>query len=269
MPELPEVETIKRGIMSLCGKHITDVVIRNDKLRYPITENFNSLIVNQTIQNIQRRAKYLILHLNNGQVIIHLGMSGSISLIEDKNKPLLKHDHIDIICNNHILRYNDPRRFGCIIYTNDYTTHSLFKNLGPEPLTEQFNSEYLAIQIKNKKSTIKQSIMENNVVVGVGNIYASEALFIAKISPLRLANSLSLTEITLLIDSIKFILHNAIQLGGSSLKDYKHADGSLGYFQSSHQVYGKTGKTCTVCSDVILEKRLGQRNSFYCPTCQK
>lgn len=269
MPELPEVETVRRGITSLCGKTITNVIIRNAKLRYPVSDDFNSLILNKTILNIERRAKYLILNLTEGQIIVHLGMSGSLTLINGSENTVLKHDHIDIIFGDTVLRYNDPRRFGCVMYSENHESHRLIKDLGPEPLTDSFNTEYLVSKLKNKKSSIKQVIMDNYIVVGVGNIYASEALFMAKISPIRIANSLNLNEIKLLVNSIKQILANAIELGGSSLRDYKHADGSLGYFQSTHKVYDKLGKPCSICHDLILEKRLGQRNSFYCPTCQK
>ena len=183
---------------------------------------------------------------------------------------LNKHDHVDIVFKNGIiLRYNDPRRFGCLVYALDIENHSLLAKLGPEPLSTQFNATYLISKLKNKTSTIKQLIMDNHIVVGVGNIYAAEALFLAKISPLRIGTNVTKDEATLLVKVIKQVLKKAIELGGSSLRDYKKADGSLGYFQNTHNVYGKSGKKCGVCDSLIVEKRLGQRNSFYCPICQK
>jgi formamidopyrimidine-DNA glycosylase len=271
VPELPEVETVKIGIKKLCGSTINNVIIRNDSLRYKIIANLGQILHNKQLKEITRRAKYLILHLNSGYLIIHLGMTGSISLIDLNTVAAkisyTKHDHLDIIFNSHILRYNDPRRFGCIIYTDDYMTHPLIKNLGVEPLDKIFNPEYLFKRLR--KSAIKPLIMNNHIVVGVGNIYASEALFKAKISPLRQSNTLSLAECQSLVKCIKKILIQAIKLGGSTLRDYKQTDGSLGYFQNSHKVYNKADKPCEVCNSIILEKRLGQRNSFYCPNCQK
>jgi formamidopyrimidine-DNA glycosylase len=275
MPELPEIETIKSGIKHLESQTILDIVIRNPKLRYPVRSNLNCLLKNVTIDKIDRRAKYLIFYLsfpNNthqGHLIIHLGMSGSLTLTNDE-EPLKKHDHVDIIfTNGNILRYHDPRRFGCIVYTDDLTNNQLLQHLGPEPLTIEFNAQYLHSKLKNKLSSIKQLIMDNKIVVGVGNINACEALFLAKISPLRAGKSINLTESTILVQCIKQVLEQAIELGGSSISDYKHADGSLGYFQNIHNVYGRSGKKCNVCHTQILEKRLGQRNSFYCTCCQK
>jgi len=269
MPELPEVETVKNGIYCLKNTSITKVIIRNPNLRYKITSNFNQQVLNKTINDINRRGKYIILNLNKGNILIHLGMSGAITLIKDKIPKLKKHDHYDLeFSNNYILRYNDPRRFGFIAYEEDLTKSKHLINLGPEPLTTDFNAKYLLAALKNKKSTIKQLIMNNNVVVGVGNIYASESLFMAKINPLRIGSSLTKVEVTLLVKAIKAILNKAIIKGGSSLRDYKQADGNLGYFQSSHSVYNKAGQNCQICKSKIIEVRLGQRNSFYCPKCQ-
>jgi formamidopyrimidine-DNA glycosylase len=196
-------------------------------------------------------------------------MSGSLSLT-DNSQSLKKHDHVDILfANGAILRYNDPRRFGCIVYTTNLNDNTLLKHLGPEPLNSEFNTKYLFNKLQNKSSTIKQLIMDNTIVVGVGNIYACEALFMAQISPLRAGNSLTKKEITLLVDCIKKVLAQAIELGGSTLRDYKQANGDLGYFQNVHNVYGRSGKNCNTCGSLILEKRLGQRNSFYCNNCQK
>jgi formamidopyrimidine-DNA glycosylase len=269
MPELPEVETVKLGIQGLTGQHITNVVVRQPRLRYMIEQDFTNTVVTQKVRSITRRAKYLLLNLDNGHIIIHLGMSGSIILSKTSELPdLKKHDHVDIVFDTHTLRYNDPRRFGLIMYSQDLTACNLLKQLGVEPLSPEFNPDYLMDKIKHRKSPIKQLIMTNQIVVGVGNIYACEALFRSKILPTRPGNSLTIAEVNLLITNIKDILNEAIKLGGSSLRDYKHANGDLGYFQNAHKAYGKAGKACSYCSSIILAKRLGQRNSFYCPSCQ-
>ncbi|MCC2624225.1 MAG: DNA-formamidopyrimidine glycosylase [Burkholderiales bacterium] len=274
MPELPEIETVKRGIKTLEREKIVGVIIRNPKLRYLVDSNLNQILKNVKVESISRRAKYLIFDMSRskvpqGHLIIHLGMSGSLTLA-DNCKPLKKHDHVDILFGNgNILRYNDPRRFGCIVFTNNLIDNSLLQHLGPEPLTPEFNAKYLLEKLNGKSSSIKQLIMDNAIVVGVGNIYACESLFLAKISPLRPGRSITKQEAGLLVKCIKEVLEQAIKLGGSSISDYKHADGSLGYFQNSHNVYGRSGKPCKTCNQNILEKRLGQRNSFYCTNCQK
>lgn len=269
MPELPEIETIKRGIGSLEGQIIKKVIIRNNSLRYKISHTFASEVTGKKIQNIKRRAKYLILELSEGYIIIHLGMSGSLTLLNDANTDIKKHDHFDLETENFILRYNDPRRFGLVMYFCDLNQCRLLYKLGPEPLDTSFNVKHLLSKLKNKKSSIKQLIMDNHIVVGVGNIYACEALFKAHISPLKAGECITKDEAEKLVKSIKKVLKLAIELGGSSLRDYKQADGNLGYFQNIHNVYGKSGKPCPKCGAKILEKRLGQRNSFYCPVCQK
>jgi len=247
MPELPEIETIKRGIKSLEMQTILDVVVRNPKLRYVVDSNLKHILKNVKITKISRRAKYLIFDVSEksalkGHLIIHLGMSGSLTLT-DNYTPLKKHDHVDIVFGDgNVLRYNDPRRFGCIIYTKNMENSTLLQHLGPEPLTNEFNSKYLLDKLGNKLSSIKQLIMDNTIVVGVGNIYACEALFLAKISPLRSGKSISKNEAALLVKCIKQVLEQAIKLGGSSISDYKQADGSLGYFQNIHNVYGRSGK---------------------------
>jgi formamidopyrimidine-DNA glycosylase len=269
MPELPEIETIKRGVECLTGNTIVNLTIRNHSLRYKISHTLYDDIVGKMVVSITRRAKYLVLELTSGFIIIHLGMSGRLTLITDKDIELKKHDHFDIIFNEHILRYNDPRRFGLIVYTEHLDTHNLIHHLGPEPLEKDFTATYLMTKLHNKKSSIKQLVMDNQIVVGVGNIYACESLFMAKILPTRTGMSIKADEAKLLVKSIKQVLKHAIELGGSTLRDYQTADGNLGYFQNVHQVYGKAGKACTKCGSLILDIRLGQRNSFYCPKCQK
>lgn len=270
MPELPEVETIKSGLQSLVGQKILHVKVHHFGLRYPIDANISTKLTHKCIISIKRRAKYLIFELTTGYLIIHLGMSGSLILSDQfHSETLKKHDHFELLFSKHILRYNDPRRFGAIIYTTNPNTHQLLLHLGVEPLTEEFSAKHLEAKLKGKKTTIKQAIMDNHVVVGVGNIYACEALFLAHILPDRLSNSLTKIEIERLVFAIKHVLTNAIQLGGSTLRDYKHADNTLGYFQNLHNVYGRASNPCQRCNTNIKQKRLGQRNSFYCPKCQK
>lgn len=271
MPELPEIETIKTGLQSLIGQKILAVKIHNPSLRYKVDNNLENKLKNKSIVSITRRAKYLIFTLTNGYLIIHLGMSGSISL-KDKfaEHQLQKHEHVEIFFTDFTLRYNDPRRFGAIIHTNDAPFHhSLLNTLGPEPLTSSFTEQYLLTQLKKRKTTIKQAVMDNQIVVGVGNIYACEALFLSKILPYRPALSITKLETRKLVENIKSVLTLAIQLGGSSLRDYKQVNDATGKFQTVHNVYGKTGKNCPTCGNIIKEIRLGQRNSFYCPGCQK
>ena len=268
MPELPEVETIKRGLSSLVGQKIGDVKIHHFGLRYKIDSNLAKTISNQTITQIYRRAKYLIFKLTNGYLIIHLGMSGSLTLRQNPAPDKKKHDHVEFIFAKQTLTYNDPRRFGAILYTDSPDTHVLIAKLGVEPLESEFNTEYLMQSLHGKKATIKQLIMNNHIIVGVGNIYACEALFLAHILPTRIANSITAQEAEKLVAAIKEVLALAIKMGGSSLRDYKQADNTMGYFQTAHNVYGKANKPCPICNGNISQKRLGQRNSFFCLHCQ-
>jgi formamidopyrimidine-DNA glycosylase len=269
MPELPEIETIKNGILDLIGTKISSCVIRFPKLRYLLDQKALQEAVGQRIITISRRAKYLLIHLEQGQLIIHLGMSGRLTLYTDTPPQVSKHDHIDISAGTSVLRYNDPRRFGYIMFNQSHGPNPLLENLGPEPLGEGFTAEYLLNKSLKLKSTVKQIIMNPAIVVGVGNIYACEALFLSKINPQRQGCSLNLTECATLVNQIQLVLQAAIQAGGSTLRDYKTATGDLGYFQFSHKVYGKYSQPCPECSSPITAIRLGQRNSFYCPNCQK
>lgn len=269
MPELPEVETVKNGLQDMVGQTIQEIIVRFPRLRYPLDKSLLNKSVSQRIIAITRRAKYLIFHLSNGYLVCHLGMSGRITLHNKKSIPeIMKHDHVDVVTEDFILRYNDPRRFGCLIYCDNIDTLEMLGNLGPEPLQDGFNGDVLYNAIKNRKTPIKQLIMDNSIVVGVGNIYACESLFLCGISPLRPGNQVTLAECVRLATIIREVLERAIEAGGSSLRDYKNAHGELGYFQQSHNVYARAGKACNVCSTSILEVRLGQRNSFYCSNCQ-
>lgn len=270
MPELPEIETIKRGILSLENSVVKKIFRSPLKLRVESSKDLENLI-DSTIIAIKRRARYLILDFsNNNSLIIHLGMSGRITINQDfKN---LKHDHFACQLNNQQwLIYNDPRRFGFIdlVASNDLLTHKMLKNLGPEPLSSNFNSQYLQKKLANKNCNIKTTMMDNQIVVGVGNIYINESLFLAKILPTKMAKNLSKKEIIDLVDSIKKTIATAIEMGGSSISDYQNANGELGFFQNQHQVYGRQNHGCNKCGCIIERIVQNQRSTFFCKTCQK
>ncbi|RKS84648.1 DNA-(apurinic or apyrimidinic site) lyase [Orbus hercynius] len=269
MPELPEVETSRLGILPyLKDQTIAALVIRQPKLRWPIDPDIE-LAKGQRIIDVKRRAKYLLLQLEHGWIVIHLGMSGSLRiLLEDT--PAQKHEHVDLVLDNGvILRYTDPRRFGAWLWTPFLEWLPQLKKLGPEPLTDEFNAEYLHQQIANKKVPIKTLIMDNHIVVGVGNIYASESLFMAKILPMRIASTLTQDEVTLLVAAIKRVLEQSIKQGGTTLKDFLQTDGKPGYFVQQLQVYGRAQHLCFTCHTPICSQKIAQRNTFYCQNCQK
>ncbi len=271
MPELPEVETIKRGIASnLEGETIKSVIVRNKKLRWPIPDILSTILPNQSIISVQRRGKYLLCECTKGHILIHLGMSGNLQIMPHDTE-LKKHDHVDIIFTNGLcLRYNDPRRFGCILWTEEpILEHKLLANLGPEPLAETFNGKYLYDRAKKRRVVVKNFIMDSHVVVGVGNIYANEALFAARIHPERAVNKISLVEYKRLAEVIKRILQVAIKMGGTTLRDFTDSSGKPGYFKQVLQVYGKAGKICEQCGTIIHTKKIGQRATYYCPICQR
>ncbi|WP_392560875.1 bifunctional DNA-formamidopyrimidine glycosylase/DNA-(apurinic or apyrimidinic site) lyase [Orbus sturtevantii] len=269
MPELPEVETTRLGIVPYLKKQIiADIIIRQPKLRWPIDPDI-SMAIGQEIIDVKRRAKYLLLQLQQGWIVIHLGMSGSLRILQE-DKPVEKHDHVDLVLTNKVvLRYTDPRRFGAWLWTPFLEWLPQLKKLGPEPLSDDFDANYFYNIAKNKKIPIKTLIMDNHMVVGVGNIYASESLFMAKILPMRLANTLNLKEITLLVRAIKDVLAKSIQQGGTTLKDFLQSDGKPGYFVQQLHVYGRAEKNCLVCNTPIKAKKIAQRNTFYCEHCQK
>ncbi len=269
MPELPEVETVCRGISPhIINQTIKGVIVRNDKLRYPVTKNLANIIHDQTVINISRRAKYILIETTIGSLIIHLGMSGSLLIIND-NAPPQKHDHVDIIFENCTLRYHDPRRFGCILFEeNNPLQHKLLCKLGPEPLTDSFSGKYLFDISRKRKKPIKLFLMDNHIVVGAGNIYANEALFISGIHPETPATSLTLDQYTRIVATIKIVLSQAIEAGGTTIQDYVNSEGKPGYFQQKLHVYGRNGMKCHNCSDTIISIKQGQRTTFLCPTCQ-
>ena len=311
MPELPEVETTRRGLSAhLVGLTITDAIIRNAKLRWPIPKNLPSLLRGQTIHSLKRRAKYLLMDCGSGHsriatpdneilharfplpnplpragegaieslrefhitgtLILHLGMSGSLRILPS-NTPAVKHDHFDLVLDNGTLvRLRDPRRFGAVLWhSGDVHAHPLLASLGPELLEKEFDGRYLFQATRGRSISIKQCIMDSKVVVGVGNIYANEALFRAGIRPKLAAGKLSQLRCAKLVDEIRATLQEAIKLGGSSLRDFVNTSGQPGYFQQHYWVYGRNGEPCRRCGTIIKHIRQGQRSSFYCPACQK
>lgn len=242
MPELPEVETSRRGIKPyLINQTITQLTVRNSRLRWPVLKTLDKKIVGHAITDIRRRAKYLLLTVNHGELVIHLGMSGSLRIV-GANSPAGKHDHIDLcLSNGKALRFTDPRRFGCWLWSQESTAQQLLQNLGPEPLSQDFNADYLWQQCRKRKAAIKQVIMDNKVVVGVGNIYAAESLFRAGIRPAIAANRISRARINTLVEAVKLILAKAIEQGGTTLKDFTQSDGKPGYFKQQLMVYGREG----------------------------
>ena len=269
MPELPEVETTRRGITPyVSGKQIAKVIVRQRQLRWPIPRNLNQILKNQQINSISRRAKYLLFQTDSGHIILHLGMSGSLRIVANHVDPD-KHDHVDIVFNTQSLRFHDPRRFGTILWTSkDPYQHKLLQDLGPEPLSENFNGKYLHSLAKSRSVSVKNFIMNSHIVVGVGNIYASEALFLSGIHPQRAAGRVSLSRYEILTKNIKKVLNTAIQEGGTSLRDFVRQDGKPGYFANQLNVYNKQGQPCPQCSTPIQVRILGQRSSFFCKRCQ-
>ena len=271
MPELPEVETTLRGIAShLTGQQVRDIVVRNPSLRWPIPPKLPELLRGQTIRQLQRRAKYLLFAFDHGTLILHLGMSGSLRILTAP-MPADRHDHFDLVLQNGtVLRLRDPRRFGAVLWhEGDVAQHPLLAALGPEPLQDGFDAAHLYAATRKRTAAIKQVIMDSHVVVGVGNIYANEALFRAGIRPQLAAGRLGKERCARLVLSIREVLRAAIKKGGSSLRDYVNSDGKQGYFQQHYFVYGRTGEPCRQCGSAIKQLRQGQRSTFYCPVCQR
>ncbi|MEZ8576301.1 bifunctional DNA-formamidopyrimidine glycosylase/DNA-(apurinic or apyrimidinic site) lyase [Vibrio splendidus] len=268
MPELPEVEVSRMGISPhLVGEKIKSLTFRTPKLRWDIPQELKRL-EGQVIRSISRRAKYLLIETDMGTAIVHLGMSGSLRIL-DADFPAAKHDHVDLkLTNGKVLRYNDPRRFGAWLWSAPDETHPVLLGSGPEPLTDDFNADYIAEKAAKRKVAVKQFIMDNKVVVGVGNIYANEALFSSRIHPLRPASKVTKEEWVLLTKEIKQVLATAIKQGGTTLKDFAQADGKPGYFAQELQVYGKAGEKCPSCGEKLEEQKTGQRNTFFCSQCQ-
>lgn len=271
MPELPEVETSCRGIAPhLVGQGIARLIVRQPKLRWLVPSRLGRDVKGQVIQSVWRRGKYIIIALKHGHMLLHLGMSGCLRILPSSIAPQ-KHDHIDmVLASGKVLRFNDPRRFGCWLWTTEnIEQHALLRKLGPEPLSRSFNSRYLYQRCKTRKSPIKSLIMNSHIVAGVGNIYANEALFTAGIHPQQSANTITLSQIRALTKAIKAILRQAIKSGGTTLRDFQNSDGKPGYFYQKLKVYGRGGQPCLNCNSILITIKLNQRQTVYCPRCQK
>jgi formamidopyrimidine-DNA glycosylase len=270
VPELPEVETARRGIEPhMLNRAVTTVVVRNKNLRWPVPRSLVDSLPGQRIHAITRRGKYLLLHTPAGTALLHLGMSGSLRVLPSET-PAEKHDHLDIVLDNgRALRLHDPRRFGTLLWTtSDPARHKLLRTLGPEPLADEFDGDYLFAKARRRKVAIKNFIMNSHIVVGVGNIYASEALFLARINPQRAAGKVSRERYQALAKSIRKVLNAAIKAGGTTLRDFSRADGEPGYFRQYLRVYDREGKACERCGGRIRSRVTGQRSTYYCPKCQ-
>ena len=271
MPELPEVEITRRGIEPHTEGHtIAEIIVREPRLRWPVPEDINQVLSGKTITQVKRRAKYLLLDTGSGHLIVHLGMSGSLKVLKNDTPPG-KHDHIDILLTDgQQLRYTDPRRFGAILWSEcPLHEHKLLKNLGPEPLDSEFTTQRLFQMSRSKRQSVKTFIMDNKVVVGVGNIYSSEALFKAETRPDRACGKISLNRYEQLVEAIKETLTKAIEQGGTTLRDFVGGDGKSGYFKQELAVYGRTGQPCIKCGKSIKEIKLRNRSSYYCNYCQR
>lgn len=270
MPELPEVETTRRGIEPhLVGRRVERVVLRRPDLRWPIPDVLSAAIQGEVSLAVRRRAKYLLLDFAPGSALLHLGMSGSLRILP-ADTPIRAHDHVDFeLDDKHVVRFNDPRRFGALLWQPAGTVHPLLANLGPEPLSENFDGAWLYARSRGRKASIKTFLMDQAIVVGVGNIYAAEALFAAGIAPTRAAGSVSLARYVRLADEVKRILGHAIQRGGTTLRDFISPDGSAGYFAQELSVYGREGEKCLHCGSELKHARIGQRASVWCPKCQR
>jgi formamidopyrimidine-DNA glycosylase len=274
MPELPEVEITRRGIEPyLAGNIITGVRVSESRLRWPIPLNLAARVTGRRIARVARRGKYILIDCaangRAGWLILHLGMSGSLRIMDGKAKPQ-RHDHFDLLLGKRLMRLRDPRRFGAVLWeSGDIARHPLLAGLGAEPLEDAFTGEVLHAATRMRKAAVKLVLMNASVVVGVGNIYANESLFHARINPRTQARRLSLARYEALAASIKSTLEQALAAGGSSLRDFVHSDGTSGYFQQQYYVYGRAGLPCLNCGTAIRQLRQGQRSTFYCPACQK
>lgn len=266
MPELPEVETTKTSLLPLLEQRVQSVSVHNSSLRWPIPNDIEKLIGQRLIQ-LKRRSKYILAEFERNQMLWHLGMSGSFRLCQP-NDELRKHDHLIINFEDHQLRYHDPRRFGCILWLDSESQSKLIDTLGPEPLSDDFNAAYLQEKLNKKNVGIKIALMDNHVVVGVGNIYATESLFNIGVHPAQPASTISTTQVEKLVVEVKRILKHAIDLGGSTLRDYTNAMGENGYFQQTLLAYGRAGEMCVNCETTLENLKLGQRASVFCPQCQ-
>jgi formamidopyrimidine-DNA glycosylase len=275
VPELPEVETTLRGIRPyLQGRRIAALAVREPRLRLPIPADLPSRVTGRLILGVSRRAKYLLIEVEGGTLILHLGMSGSLRVLPAGTAPD-RHDHVDLVLSDdRCLRLRDPRRFGLLVWTPDppdlaMRRHPLLRALGPEPLGESFDGDHLYRESRRRRVAVKPFLMDGGVVVGVGNIYANESLFAAGIHPVRPCHRIGLDRYRRLAEAVRAVLSAAIVQGGTSLRDFVQEDGNPGYFAQSLQVYGRAGEPCPSCGSPLRQRRIGQRSSFYCPRCQR
>jgi formamidopyrimidine-DNA glycosylase len=270
MPELPEVEITRRGIAPhVLGQTVSRIVVRQPRLRWPVPDDLPEKLCRQQIRSVERRGKYLLMGANSGTVILHLGMSGSLRVTSPETPPK-RHDHVDMVFESGIcLRFHDPRRFGCLLWTErDPYEHALLVHLGPEPFAASFSGDYLHAAASGRTASVKSFIMDSQLVVGIGNIYANEALFRAGIAPRRAAGRISRRRYERLAQAIRAVLREAIAQGGTTLRDFVNEAGNPGYFQQTLNVYGREGLPCRLCGEPIQSIRQGQRTTFYCRRCQ-
>jgi formamidopyrimidine-DNA glycosylase len=269
VPELPEVETTRRGIAPhLLNRVISGAVVRQPQLRWPVPD-LARLLSGQTVLAVERRAKYLLIRCTSGTLIVHLGMSGSLRLVAADTPPRL-HDHVDVMLGRDCLRLHDPRRFGAVLWTaGDPLDHPRLRDLGPEPLSDAFDGDYLHRCARTRRVAIKGLLMDGRIVVGIGNIYATEALFRAGLHPARVARRISRQRLERLTQEVKAVLRYAIQRGGTTLRDFLDESGQPGYFAQELLVYGRAGRPCRDCGTLIRTRQIGQRASAYCPACQR
>lgn len=270
MPELPEVETTCRGLAPhLVGRTVTGVVQRRSGLRWPFAPELQARLPGRRIEVVRRRAKYLLLDTDAGSALLHLGMSGSLRVVRP-DVPAGLHDHVDVgLDSGRVLRFNDPRRFGCALWQPPGETHELLRGLGPEPLSDDFDGDWLFARSRGRSAAVKAFLMDQRIVVGVGNIYAAEALFAAGISPLRAAGKISRARYAVLADETRRILAHAIERGGTTLRDFIAPDGAPGYFELELLAYGRGGEPCTRCGRPLREAPIAQRTTAWCPSCQR
>jgi formamidopyrimidine-DNA glycosylase len=270
MPELPEVETTRLGLVPhLEGRQIKSVRLRRADLRWPIPREIKTLLPGQPILGLRRRAKYLLLDVPSGSALIHLGMSGCLRLVVQA-QPIGRHDHVDLVLDSgQIVRFTDPRRFGCLLWQPQGQTHELLRDLGPEPLTQECSGEYLFARSRHRTASVKTFLMDQGIVVGVGNIYAVETLFRAGIAPGRAAGRVSKARYSRLAEAIKTVLAEAIRSGGTTLRDFLHLDSMPGYFKQELLVYGREGQPCLACGRTLSGARLGNRATVWCAHCQR
>jgi formamidopyrimidine-DNA glycosylase len=270
LPELPEVETTRRGIAPhILGRRLDRLCVREKRLRWPIPDTLPGLLQGQRVGALSRRGKYLLMQLERGHLLIHLGMSGSLRILA-ADQPPAKHDHFDLVFGRRCLRFHDPRRFGALIWTTDQPEqHPLLARLGPEPLSDAFDGDHLYRLAAGRRTPVKQFIMDGKVVVGVGNIYASESLYRCGIHPQRPCGRISRARYERLAEAVKAVLALAIEQGGTTLRDFVNGEGKPGYFAQQLQVYGRTGAPCPGCGNPVSQRTIGQRSSYYCARCQR